>query len=233
MTETTSPPSSAPEPASTPPGDTADRWELPPQPDPGTVVQDREGTIWTRSANGRGWVNTDGSTVAAWSTVLGLAPLVRLVPADASRTDVGTDAELRMTTNQRDQLLRTVDQLRNALARYRGTPQMREAARRVVSATSTDERMRAIDRLGTVLDLATAERLDQDPSEFAEPALQRAVTISNLRRNVVHIARRVLDKTAEGDTITEATPVLGDLRYAVKTLDEFVVHGGSESGVDG
>lgn len=225
MTETTSPPSSAPEPASTP----ADRWELPPEPDPGTVVQDREGTIWTRSGHGRGWTNSDGSTVASWSSVLGFAPLVRLVPAE--QHDAGTDAELRMVTNQRDQLLRTVDQLRNVVARYRGTPQLREAALRVVGATSADARMRAIEKLGTVLDLGTADGIHQDPGAFTEPMLQRAVTISNLRRNVVHVARRVLDKAAQG-AHTDLDLVLGDLRYAVKTLDEFVTHGRDESGVD-
>lgn len=61
----------------------ADRWELAPEPEPGTVVQDRDGMLWVRDADGHSWLRGGSNrAVAPWSTVLSGAPLIRLVPAD-------------------------------------------------------------------------------------------------------------------------------------------------------
>lgn len=191
----------------------ADRWDvshLPPEPEPGTAVQATGGRAWVRNPGGGHQRWASGSESVSWERlVMTRGPLVRLVPAVEARDDGPALA-------QRDELLRTVDSLRNTVARYRGTPAMREAARKVVSATSADERTQAVGVLGRTLDEA-----DRESRAVAEPVPERSVQTSNLRRDVVRAARRVLDKVAPWDEPSDADlgPELNDLRRVVAELD--------------
>lgn len=183
----------------------ADRWDMPPEPKPGTVLAGSTGVVYRREPE-RGWRRTDSTNRLGWHQVLADAPLVRLVPADEPRDDGPALVE-------RDELLRTVDGLRNTLARYRGTTAMHAAARRVVD-TSGVAQMDAIYALRRLLDEPTEPRtVTYDRSE--DPTAGRAT--SALRRGVVRAARRVLDAVDAG---THTTPALADLRGAVRALDD-------------
>lgn len=242
MNTTDSPNTSSPDDASTPP---VDRWDisgLPPEPDHGAAIVDRDGDAWVRydSASGprdQHWTN--GGKVISWAKLLTTyGPLTRLVPADDPNTRRiaelerqvrGYDADRHdmrerfLATDKRNtELLAQVDQLRNTVARYRGTPPLQEAARKVVadydrdSGTNRelDNSVRALRRL---LRDATADR-DRSTSE------SRHNTITRHRMNVVSNARRLLDKAAEADDPSDVDLrlVLGDLRYAVDTMDKYL-----------
>lgn len=187
---------------------TVGRWEMPVEPELGAVVAGRN-SVWKRRKNGAGWHRVGSDQTSGWSMVLTDAPLVRLVPADEP---VKPDAD-----TERDALLRTVDGLRDTLARYRGTPALRDAAKELVLAetysASDKERSDLRRRLWAALD--TVDEEGRDTSTRA----------GYLRRDVVRNARHVLDKVSSGAAPSDAElePALDALRYAMADLDEHLM----------
>lgn len=190
----------------------ADRWELAPEPEPGTVVQDRNGAVWTRRMNSYGWTRAGVEGLVTWATVLSGAPLARLVPAGAAMPD----ADLRRVTDERDQA-------RANLRRYLGTRTLRDAARKVVSDygrawTGTnrelDNSVRALRRLLGEDDAGTGPRVvTYDRDAILERA---AETLSRHRRAVVAAARRVLDAV---DNDSDVDIPIFKLRAAMIAMD--------------
>lgn len=138
MTTNPSPPTDAPEPA---PTHSADRWELPTEPEPGTVVQGRN-YVWARREGDGGWRRTGSGQTFGWTTVLADAPLTRLVPADRA-----TDAEREDTV---DRLIRVNDALRTELVRLRDVtdgpdPDRAERRRKALRSRVVYEARRLLD----------------------------------------------------------------------------------------
>ena len=221
MTEQSTTDESAPQ---TPPGDRWDVSYLPPEPGPGQAVWDAEGTPWVRmktAVYGRRW--SDGVRSIAWAKLLvEHGPLVRLVPAD-----------------ERDELLRTVDSLRNTLSRYRGTPAIRDAAKALVAHQESVRDVNAVtDKRGDQL----VSRL-RVALEDVEPVRPRTVTydrsaivdgmaadagipersmLTERRRAVVKAARRVHDCWSIGQNWPVPADRWSDLHDALVRLDEHV-----------
>lgn len=185
----------------------ADRWELAPEPEPGTVVQDRNGMVWVRDTHARGWFRGGSNrNVAPWSTVLSGAPLVRLVPADEP-TQVPDDVARRWRA-ERDE----------ARERY---STLRDAALKVVTATSAETRRATITALGHALDRVMGVGEPAPVSTHDRDAILKraAATSDRHRKAVVSAARRVLDAV---DNDSEAVLVpMTDLRNAVAALDRY------------
>jgi hypothetical protein len=141
-----------------------------------------------------------------------LAPEPNLVQARRADADYKAGS-LEQAKDRVADLLRVNDDLRWSLARYRGTPELRTAARTVVDAPTAVDRTSAVDRLSRAL-----EAVERDP-EVTEPDLNRAVVVA---------ARRVHERYRNGAARDIPREHWTELSRALRDYDRHVMAANQE-----